>query len=186
MSRHAVTVLPAGVTFTCARDETVLEAALRNGFALPYGCRKGNCGTCKAQILDGAVDDEDSTRQGLTDFERQQGYTLLCSAYADGDLTVEMEDLDASELTGAGAVEDYKAVINAIDVLTHDIRSVQVELDRPMPFRAGQFAELGIADTGIVRALDVELGHRGDHAAVPGQTRARRGVLRPPDRPARR
>jgi CDP-4-dehydro-6-deoxyglucose reductase len=43
---HTVTVLPADVSFECSEEETVLQAAIRRGFALPYGCRKGHCGTC--------------------------------------------------------------------------------------------------------------------------------------------
>lgn len=155
MGEHAVTVLPAGVTFDCGGDETVLNAALRAGLSLPYGCRKGNCGTCKAQVLEGEVDEE-STGAGLTDFEREQGYALLCSSYAAEDLTVEMEALDASELTAERLpAEDYKGGVVRIDTLTHDIRCLELELDRPMVFKAGQFAELGIAGTDIVRAYSM-------------------------------
>ena len=41
------------------------------GFALPYGCRKGNCGTCKAQVLEGEVDLEIDSIYSLSDFERE-------------------------------------------------------------------------------------------------------------------
>ena len=36
--------------------ESVLDAALRQGLALPYGCRNGACRSCKGRILEGDVD----------------------------------------------------------------------------------------------------------------------------------
>jgi len=46
MSRK-VTIKPSDHTFTCDEGETLLTAALRAGFILPYGCRNGACGACK-------------------------------------------------------------------------------------------------------------------------------------------
>ena len=37
-------------------NETLLQAALKQGLVLPYGCKNGACGSCKAKILDGEVD----------------------------------------------------------------------------------------------------------------------------------
>ena len=55
MSRK-VTIKPSDHTFTCDEGETLLAAALRQGFILPYGCRNGACGSCKGKILAGEVD----------------------------------------------------------------------------------------------------------------------------------
>jgi CDP-4-dehydro-6-deoxyglucose reductase len=48
-----VTVRPSGREFTVEGDETILAAALRSGVGLPYGCKNGACGTCKAKGLEG-------------------------------------------------------------------------------------------------------------------------------------
>ncbi|MGH8666477.1 MAG: 2Fe-2S iron-sulfur cluster-binding protein, partial [Burkholderiales bacterium] len=50
-----VTIRPSGHRFTMDADETVLAAALREGFNLPYGCRNGACGTCKGRLLAGEI-----------------------------------------------------------------------------------------------------------------------------------
>jgi propane monooxygenase reductase subunit len=153
---HTVTLLPAGVTFECSEEETILEAAIRRGFALPYGCRKGNCGTCKAQVLDGEVDLEIESAYTLSDFEQQQGFTLLCSAYALGDATVEMEGLDASDLEEhLAAVGEYVGEVVEVGTLTCDIRALSLALDGELEFRSGQFAQLNVPGTDQWRSYSM-------------------------------
>jgi propane monooxygenase reductase component len=152
---HEITVLPANVTVKCSEEETILEAAIRAGFGLPYGCRKGHCSTCKAQVLDGEVDLEVDSIYSLSDFERDQGFTLLCSAYPLSDATIEIEGLDAAELDGAVPAADYEAEVVAVSALTHDIRALRLALDHPLSFRAGQFAQLGIPGRHVRRSYSM-------------------------------
>jgi propane monooxygenase reductase subunit len=155
--KHSVTVLPVDVTFECTEDEPVLTAALRNGLSLPYGCRKGNCGTCKAQVLAGEIDLEvpSGSIYGLSEFERSQGFTLLCSTYALDDVTVEMEALDAEELALHPRAELHSGTITAVEALTRDIRGLEVTVGDPIPFRAGQFAELCLGGTDTWRSYSM-------------------------------
>jgi len=44
-----VTVRPSGSTFKVEGGETVLEAALRSGVGLAYGCKNGACGSCRGK-----------------------------------------------------------------------------------------------------------------------------------------
>src|SRR5207237_4564982 len=53
---YRITIKPSNNAFDADGDETVLEAALRQGFVLAYSCRNGACGTCKGKVLEGAVD----------------------------------------------------------------------------------------------------------------------------------
>jgi propane monooxygenase reductase subunit len=153
---HTVTLLPAEVTFECSEEETILEAAIRRGFALPYGCRKGNCGTCKAQVLDGEVDLEIESAYTLSDFEQQQGFTLLCSAYAMCDTTVEMEGLDASDLEShLTTVDEYVGEVVEVGTLTCDIRALSLALDGELDFRSGQFAQLNVPGTDQWRSYSM-------------------------------
>jgi len=152
---HRVTVLPADVSFECSEEETVLQAAIRRGFALPYGCRKGHCGTCKAQVLEGDVDLDIEVTHALTSFEHDQGMTLLCSAFAYSDSTIEMEGLDASELGEAIEVRDVSAAVVGVEKLTHDLRRLELALGGDLPFRAGQFAELNPAGTDVWRSYSM-------------------------------
>jgi ferredoxin-NADP reductase len=60
---------------------TLLDLAEKNGVQIPYGCRRGQCGTCATRVLSGAVrmDVED----GLTPEQKNAGYVLPCVSRAE-------------------------------------------------------------------------------------------------------
>ena len=51
-----VTIKPSNHQYQAAEQKPCWNPALREGFALPYGCRNGACGSCKGKILEGQVD----------------------------------------------------------------------------------------------------------------------------------
>ncbi|MDQ4084701.1 MAG: 2Fe-2S iron-sulfur cluster-binding protein [Actinomycetota bacterium] len=71
-------------------DETVLDAALRTGLDLPYSCRDGVCGTCRARLACGRVRQDGAD---LTQAEIDAGYVLTCQArpQADG-VVISLDD----------------------------------------------------------------------------------------------
>ena len=75
--------------FTARDGETVLEAALRSGLVLPYGCRNGACGTCKGKLLGGEIRYRDIPLTGITPEERKSGSVLFCQALPASDLVIE-------------------------------------------------------------------------------------------------
>jgi ring-1,2-phenylacetyl-CoA epoxidase subunit PaaE len=66
--------------------ESVLDAAARAGFDLPYSCRAGVCSTCRAKLLKGKVRMDHNL--ALEDWEVAEGYVLCCQAYP---ITAEIE-----------------------------------------------------------------------------------------------
>jgi len=60
-------------------DETILEAALREGFDSPFSCQIGACATCRAKLISGQVNMIE--RDALTDEEIEEGYVLTCQAH---------------------------------------------------------------------------------------------------------
>ena len=74
-----------GVEIEVAEDEYVLEAALDEGIELQYSCLQGVCASCSAKV-DGEI--AQSEERVLTQWEKQQGYGLLCVAYPRSDLTI--------------------------------------------------------------------------------------------------
>lgn len=60
-------------------DQSILQAALAGGIKLIHSCLKGQCGSCRAQILDGQVDMRNNFV--LFDEEIEQGQILLCQSF---------------------------------------------------------------------------------------------------------
>lgn len=60
------------------RDERVLDVALNAGLDLPWSCRGGVCCTCRAKVLEGAVQMEKNFT--LEPWETDKGFVLSCQA----------------------------------------------------------------------------------------------------------
>jgi ferredoxin-NADP reductase len=69
--------------------ESLLEQGESAGLILPYSCRAGLCGSCKAKLITGEVKQQSSS--GLSASEQQQGYILLCSCNAITDVELSHE-----------------------------------------------------------------------------------------------
>ena len=88
MSTATITLAPHGWTFEAGPDETVLQAAERDGIQLPNSCRNGTCRTCICRLEKGSV------RYlvewpGLSFDEKREGWILPCVAVPQGDVTVD-------------------------------------------------------------------------------------------------
>jgi ring-1,2-phenylacetyl-CoA epoxidase subunit PaaE len=59
--------------------EPILDAALRQGIDVPYSCRSGVCGTCRATLAEGEVDID--VNYALEDYEIARGAILMCQSY---------------------------------------------------------------------------------------------------------
>ncbi len=90
-----VTIKPSGHAFSVEAGEGVLEAALRQSFGLPYGCRNGACGSCKGKILEGKVDYGVYQESALSEAEKLAGMALFCQAKPQTDLVIEAREINA-------------------------------------------------------------------------------------------
>jgi ring-1,2-phenylacetyl-CoA epoxidase subunit PaaE len=61
-----------------AGDNSVLEAAERQGLDLPYSCRGGMCCTCRCKVAEGSA--EMAVNYSLEAWEIAAGFTLACQA----------------------------------------------------------------------------------------------------------
>jgi propane monooxygenase reductase subunit len=156
-NEHTITLLPFEKQFTCGEDETILAAALRHGINLRYGCKHGGCGTCKALIVEGEVDQSEASTFALMDFEREQGMALLCSAYPLDDIAIELSDYEESELEGGAPIGRFLAEVAAIEYLTHDIVGLKLGLIEPerISFKAGQYVDVLVPGTSETRSYSM-------------------------------
>ncbi|RAI04277.1 CDP-6-deoxy-delta-3,4-glucoseen reductase [Acuticoccus sediminis] len=141
---YTVRLSPVDVEFEVEEGETILNAAFRQGIALPHGCKEGQCSACKCSLVDGEVDLMRYSTFALNDMEREQGGILLCRSLALTDVEVELQNFDEELLAKAIAVKTFDATITRIDRLTHDIRRVELTLSQPIKFWAGQYVDITV------------------------------------------
>ena len=77
------------IAFGCEAGETVLDAAERAGYSLPYSCRKGICSTCEAELRDGKV-----VFGTQADRRRPASEVLLCQAKPQTDIVIHPKRID--------------------------------------------------------------------------------------------
>lgn len=92
-----VTLTPSGRRFDVLPGETVLEAAQRAGIALPYSCRAGVCGSCKATLIHGRCEYPRNPPVALDAHDRIEHAVLLCQAVPASDLTVQAREVTSVE-----------------------------------------------------------------------------------------
>ncbi len=137
---HTVVFEPSGHSIQVADGERVLTAALRQGVQLPYSCRGGACGACKAQIIEGAIHYPDGDPEGLNHAEQAIGMALLCSAVPNGDLRIEAHELsDPDEIE----IKTLPCRIIKKEQLNHDVLRLFLKLPgtQRMQFLAGQYID---------------------------------------------
>lgn len=94
---HTVTIQSSGRHFPVAPGETVLEAAQRAGIALPYSCRAGVCGSCKATLLEGHCEYPRNPPVALSGTSPSQHAILLCQAVPTENLLIEAREVTSVE-----------------------------------------------------------------------------------------
>jgi ferredoxin len=140
--RTAVTALVNGQPILVEPKETLLQAALRSGIDFPYSCRVGGCATCKCRLAEGTVKELTETGYLLSDEELDRDIILACQSVPLSDVRVEVV------LPPIASRRSVSGRVIGQDRLTHDITRLRVQLDEPLRYRAGQFADLSIAALG--------------------------------------
>ncbi|MBS1143904.1 MAG: CDP-6-deoxy-delta-3,4-glucoseen reductase [Proteobacteria bacterium] len=142
---YQITVQPSGRSFTAETGETLLDAGLRQGLILPYGCKDGACGACKGKVASGTVDHGKSQAHALTEDEKAAGLTLYCCATAQSDLVIECKQLAlASDIP----VKTLPSRIEKLDKLAPDVIEMHLRLpaSERFQFLAGQYIDFLLKD----------------------------------------
>lgn len=142
---HQITIRNTGHQFTANPDETILQAALREGLILPYGCRDGACGSCKGKLIEGRIDYGKYSNKALTETEREAGMALFCQALALSDVIIE-----AREVRKAGdiPIRTLPCRVQRIERPTDDVVILYLKLptNERLQFLAGQYLDILLKD----------------------------------------
>ena len=144
-----------GYDFEARPGERVLHAGLRAGIALPYECATGTCGTCKATLVCGAVNDGWSGAPGKKYVKAERREFLMCQCAASEDLTLEVDNFVHAAEQGACTPDVCGVLLRAPRQLAPDVMAFSVELERPRDFDAGQFVLLAPPGVAGYRAYSM-------------------------------
>jgi CDP-4-dehydro-6-deoxyglucose reductase len=142
---HNVTLQPSGHQFSVEADESILTAALRQGFVLPYGCRNGACGSCKGRVLEGKVDYGAYQVKALSEAERAAGKALFCQAKPLGDVVIEARTVGAAKDI---PVKTLPCRVQKLERLADDVMVLYLKLpaNERLQFLPGQYLEFLLRD----------------------------------------
>jgi CDP-4-dehydro-6-deoxyglucose reductase, E3 len=137
--------------FTCNSDQSVLDAALAANLILPYGCKNGACGSCKAPLTAGEVThkhDNSTVKQA-----KGEGAALLCCAMPQSDcaFTTRVAKADADY-----PLKKLPTRVASMTAAADDVKIMQLQLPaaEKLAFKAGQYLEFILRD-GSRRAYSI-------------------------------
>ena len=156
--KHLVRFEPVGIEIEVDEDQTVLRAAAEQGLMLMHGCKEGQCSACKSFVLDG--DDIELDRYStfaLPDYEREEGFTLLCRAHVYEDVRIELVNYDEDMIRSGLPIQTAVTEVAAIERVTHDLRHLVLRLIEPteLKFFPGQYVDIAIPGTDATRSFSM-------------------------------
>lgn len=133
-------------------DETVADAAYRQGINIPLDCRDGACGACKCFAEAGKYDlGEEYIEDALSEDEAAMGYVLTCQMRPQSDCVIRVP---ASSEVCKTEQASYEAAISAVRPLSDSTIALSIKgesLSR-LAFLPGQYVNLGVPGTDQTRA----------------------------------
>jgi CDP-4-dehydro-6-deoxyglucose reductase, E3 len=136
-----VSLSKSNISFSAAPDQSLLDAALGASLNLPHSCKSGNCGSCRARLLQGEVHYPNGPPLGLSDAETTDGFVLMCQARARSDLCIEIHQVTTPE---QALIKRLPARIERTSSLSHDVKGLYLRLPAAESFRfeAGQYLDI--------------------------------------------
>jgi propane monooxygenase reductase component len=168
--KHVVRFEPVGIEIEVDENQTILRAAAEQGIMLMHGCKEGQCSACKSFVLEGEdIDLDKYSTFALPDYEKEEGFTLLCRAHAYEDLTIELLNYDEDMIRSGLPIVEAVAEVVANEPVTHDMRRLVLRLvelqgtaspgDDPgapaFQFFPGQYVDITVPGTTETRSFSM-------------------------------
>jgi CDP-4-dehydro-6-deoxyglucose reductase, E3 len=163
-----VTVVNTGQTFRCPPGELILDAGLEAGIGLPHNCRGGACGTCKSQVVEGAVDHGWVMSFAISEEEKAAGKCLICqSRPLTPTLVIRPDNAMAPAEEAPPVPMEARGMVVAADAVSASIRRLVIALPPAIRFRfrAGMHVEL--KTPGVAKARTYSMACAPDDQGLP-------------------
>lgn len=154
-SMFDVEFLREDTTLEISEDENILDVGLDKGLELPYQCRSGVCGQCKAQTQGDANEVVDlEGNQYLDEDQIANGYLLTCVGQPKADFALDSHPDESGsvweeETTEAGTEETTEENTEQADVTTYEVEFLQNDATLDIP------EDESILDVGLDEGLDL-------------------------------
>ncbi len=137
---YQIRVSKTDIAFPCASDESVLDAAERAGFAIPYSCRKGVCNTCEGQLIAGEL-----TLPGKGLVKAESDAVLMCRVQPRSDLEILPKRIERREPPVRKTLQAtvFRLARPAPDV---SILNFRFSIGVRAKFKAGQYLQIFLPD----------------------------------------
>ena len=123
----------------CQEGETLLQAGLRQGVPLPYGCGAGVCSTCVARARPGTVEAGWADAPGAENLKHDKGECLLCQSLVTDDCEILVPGKIDLAQTLADTPAHYRARLYDVAVVAPDVATFQLSLEGQADYTAGQY-----------------------------------------------
>jgi NAD(P)H-flavin reductase/ferredoxin len=136
---HEISVEETDISFTCNDGETILVAAERAGYTMPYSCRKGVCASCEGFLSKGEVKQRSQEMTGPT------GRVLFCTATAKSDLTIRPRRISRHDPLARKTIQ---ARVFRLSRPADDVAVLQLRFPASIraKFKAGQYLRIRTPD----------------------------------------
>lgn len=147
-----ITLDPSGRSYPAAQEQTLLDAGLGAGIALPYNCRAGTCQTCMGRVMEGKVDFGNAHPFYLTEEQKAAGCALLCKAKPLSDLVIQIEEVNVQHVKPRRVPCRVKRITNSAPGIA--IVELRLPLNEHLRFAPGQFIDVLLPD-GMRRSYSI-------------------------------
>ncbi len=141
---YTVQIKPSGYLLLVADGETVLQAAMRQGYEFPYSCGSGTCGTCMGRVISGTYTYGEIEPYALDDVADSENSALFCSLKPTSDMII-----DVKEVYGPAFLPVRKAhyTVNKYHKLTEHVYQVLLTpKNKSIAYHAGQYIKITCND----------------------------------------
>lgn len=150
---HRVDIKETGEQFWVEPQETILQAAQRQGVRIHSDCEFGGCGTCRIQVTRGQVRyEDDCLPMSIADDEHEQGHAAACQARLEEDVEISL----ASHMDVLPDTQCVTAHVHSVERACQGIWRLVLQLpaDAVVEFRPGQYLNI-LFDDGRARSFSM-------------------------------
>ncbi|AQS74656.1 oxidoreductase NAD-binding domain protein [Corynebacterium ammoniagenes DSM 20306] len=141
----------------CAEDQTVADAAYQSKINIPFDCRDGACGTCKAFCESGDFDEGEFVDDAMTQDELDNGFCLPCQSKPRSDMVLQIRTTSVLAKTGP---ETFSAEVTKVGALSDTVFELELEVEdrERLNFLPGQYVNITVPGSTETRSYSFATG----------------------------